>query len=116
MKRKVIIAPICASAVLALISMAAVGGEGHRGHGNWFEKLDADGNGSISQAEINAAGDTHFNKLDNDGDGMLSKQEFNARKLSMLNKADADGNGEISKDEWAAAKQKMRAHRDSKKR
>jgi len=117
MKTKHILIPVCGAAALALTSMVAIGGsgEGHKGHGNWFQKLDTDSNGTISQAEINAAGNKHFDKLDADGDGQLSKQEFNARKVKMLNRADADENGEISKDEWDAAKQKMRERHGKKK-
>ena len=113
MNIKSTIIPIFGVATLAL---ATIAGAGERAHGNWFQKLDADSNGTISQAEINAAGNAHFDKLDADGNGTLSKQEFNARKVNMLNKADTDANGEISADEWKTAKEKMRAHHGAKKR
>lgn len=37
-----------------------------------FESLDADGNGSVSSEEYNAAGDKMFDRMDRNGDGILN--------------------------------------------
>lgn len=50
-----------------------------------IERLDADGNGTLSQAELEARGpgrmvDRMIERLDEDGDGALSEAEFAAAK------------------------------------
>ena len=44
-----------------------------------FMQFDADKNGTLSRAELNADTEltTHFGTLDEDGDGILSRAEFN---------------------------------------
>ena len=56
------------------------GGEmrGPRGHGGWFEKLDANHDGRISREEMRAEADKHFDKLDTNHDGFLDKAELEA--------------------------------------
>lgn len=82
-----------------------------------FAKLDADGDGAISQAEIQGHKMAPlFAEIDADGDGKLSKDEFFAAKKArhegkrnhgdpaeraakMLAKHDADNDGTLSKAE-----------------
>lgn len=49
-----------------------------------------------------------FQKLDSNGDGSVSKSEFMERHEKKFEKMDADGNGEISKDEAKSGKQARR--------
>ncbi|MGE0667001.1 MAG: EF-hand domain-containing protein [Sphingomonadales bacterium] len=88
---------------------------------------DADGNGSISKAEHDAAVKAGWTEKDADGDGMLSKAEqgdkagkmadadtdkdgsisaaeYTAKKEAWFKKADSDGDGAISQAEYDAAK------------
>jgi Ca2+-binding EF-hand superfamily protein len=89
-----------------------------------FAKLDADGNGSISEAEIAGHGKLAalFDEADGDGDGALSRDEFTAfkkahhrgkhggkhgrgdkgdRAAKILAELDKDADGAISKEEAA---------------
>ena len=53
-----------------------------------IERLDTDGDGAISRAEMEAAGEDRgarraermLSRLDTDGDGSISREEFDARK------------------------------------
>jgi Ca2+-binding EF-hand superfamily protein len=42
----------------------------------FFDKLDGDGDGAVSRAEAEQAGENIFAMLDTDGDGVVSEQEF----------------------------------------
>lgn len=44
-----------------------------------FESLDADGNGSVSAEEYQAAGDKMFDRMDRDGDGILNDRRGRGR-------------------------------------
>ena len=84
---------ICAAAIAAAAT-AEAGGGGHRGrHRNrrgkmkpvnrgkgeylqgMFEKLDADGNGTISKEEFPGP-DRKFDRIDADGNGEISREEL----------------------------------------
>ena len=66
--------PIALAAGFILVATAAVAGEDH------FKKVDADGNGSLSMAEVVAAHPEVdaklFKSIDRDGDGALSPKEY----------------------------------------
>lgn len=47
-------------------------------------------------------------KIDTNGDGTISKAEFLAAHEEKFTKMDADGNGELSADELKAAREKMK--------
>lgn len=55
--------------------------EGRRGrhHGAMLAKLDKDGDGAISAAEFDAAGDARFARLDKNGDGVITPDERRGR-------------------------------------
>ncbi|QYX57919.1 calcium-binding protein [Roseovarius sp. SCSIO 43702] len=75
-----------------------------------FEALDADGDGKITRAEMQAHRDARFAEVDSDGDGKLSAAELEARMKAraerraarMLERLDTDGDGAVSKAEMEA--------------
>lgn len=106
-----------------------------------FARLDADKNGSISQAEFTARpdradraerrtdraerrgdrmerrgqrgamGGRMFERADADKDGRVSLAEATAPALAMFDRVDTDRNGTVSAEERAAAMQKLGAER-----
>ncbi len=72
-----------------------------------FQELDADGNGEITKAELEAHRNQRFTAADSDGDGKLSVEEMqNAaqakaadRTNKMFEKYDANQDGFLSEDE-----------------
>jgi hypothetical protein len=68
-----------------------------------FDTLDADHNGAISEDEAQAAGRALFKRLDQDGDGKLTPAEIGTRLGAPVFKAaDHDLNGTLDNDEYAA--------------
>ena len=47
-------------------------------HGQWFQKMDKDGDGKISKKEFQEATEKKFDRLDTDKDGYISKEEWKA--------------------------------------
>ena len=78
------------------------GGKG-RGPGAHFEELDANKDGSLSQAEFLAKGEAHFAQADTNKDGKLTKEERQAAHAAHMKerfaKKDKNGDGKLSKDE-----------------
>ena len=73
--KKALISLTAASALM--ISTAAFAGGGkHKGPEAWFNKMDQNQDGKITQAEARAAKDEHFNRLDANGDGSLTPDEL----------------------------------------
>ncbi|TLP67904.1 calcium-binding protein [Parasedimentitalea maritima] len=108
MKKAGIFAVIAASA--GLVGAGAVlanSGPGRQGMNMTFEKLDADGNGEITQAEVDGLKAARFAAADANGDGALSLEELQAqgmkkaeqRAAGMLERHDANGDGVLSQDE-----------------
>jgi Ca2+-binding EF-hand superfamily protein len=84
----------------------------------FFDKLDGDGDGAVSRAEAELAGENIFVALDTDGDGVVSEQEFmtprhavdsgaarperwrehRARRFAAM---DRDGDGAVTPEEQA---------------
>ncbi len=80
-------------------------------HGNFFDKLDANKDGVITQVEARAARTRHFDRLDRDRDGTISLEEFHAKGARRFLRFDLDGDGQITREEMAEAK---RAHHKRK--
>ncbi|PCJ10568.1 MAG: calcium-binding protein [Rhodobacteraceae bacterium] len=108
MRKAAFIAVIVGSA--SLITAGAVlakGGPGRHGMNMSFEEIDADGNGEITQAEMEMMKAARFAAADTDGDGALSLDELKAQGLkkveqhaaAMLERHDANGDGMLSQDE-----------------
>ena len=76
-----------------------------------FATLDADGDGSISEAELKALGDARFGAADADGDGLLTLEELVARIETrraermerraerLIEARDENGDGVLSREE-----------------
>jgi len=74
-----------------------------------FDRIDADGDGAITRAELEAAPAARFAAADANGDGRATVDEIaamlradaDARAARMLATRDADGDGALSADEMA---------------
>ena len=69
--------------LLAGASAALVGAMAMAAPGDRFAKLDSDGNGSVTRAEIDAKAADRFARLDGDRDGFVSKAEMTAHHEAM---------------------------------
>ena len=77
------------------------------GRGHEFSALDTDGDGQITQAEIQAMADARFSSLDTDDDGTLSLEELikgaservAERAEKMIKRFDSNADGKLSADE-----------------
>ena len=102
------------SAVLAQKGEMGMGGPGE-GRGamltEMFDTMDADKDGKLTYAEMEAHRKAEFAAADTNGDGVLSPEELSARALArfqeklgertqgMLDTMDNDGNGSLSEAE-----------------
>lgn len=75
--------------------------------GNWAERKRG---GRWAEGKRGERGDW-FARLDSDGDGMISRDEFMAPALKRFDRADADGDGIVTPEERAAAREARRAQR-----
>lgn len=98
---------IAALAVTAGASMADTPKKDGKGQRPSFEQLDTNGDGQLTQAEMENARAARFAKADTNGDGALSADELSAaghekakeRSAKMMEKFDANGDGVLSPDE-----------------
>ncbi|MDQ2092249.1 EF-hand domain-containing protein [Marimonas arenosa] len=130
MKRNVVIAGVAALGLVAGAGMVLahgkkMGGEGMMGGMRGgpvmnFDEIDADKDGKITQAEMQAHAKARFDAADGDGDGKLSAEEMKAaaeRRAAewraqraermvarMLERLDADADGALSFDEMPGQK------------
>ena len=95
------------------VSRAEATAAGSQRSGEWFDKLDLDKDGYITQDEMRQARETrragmrekvdeHFKAADTNGDGQLSLDEVQAKMPKLaerFSKVDKDGNGFLSKEE-----------------
>ncbi len=112
MKMTPVIAGILA-ATIGLTGVTAANAQGRsEGPRADFSELDADGNGEVTIAEMQAYGkaraDARFAEADTNGDGSLSAEELLAQRDSdraerridrMIERMDADGNGTLERAE-----------------
>lgn len=115
MKRIVLIAGLALSPVAG--PSAAQDGAGPAAlAGALFQRLDADGDGRVTQSEMTEARRAGFARADANGDGVLSASEIAARQerarrfariaddgaTGRLARLDADGDGALSFEEFDA--------------
>lgn len=123
MKRALIITGVLATAigVTALSAQArgfGPGGPGGAG-GASFSELDADGDGLVTAAEMEAFGKSRFEQTDTDGDGFVTLEEMQAHMLKeaearfakhgdkMLSRKDANGDGKLSFEEMRPSEKRQ---------
>jgi Ca2+-binding EF-hand superfamily protein len=119
------------------------GGMGHRVE-RMMERFDADGDGVLTQAEIDASHDAmlktfdankdgvlelsefrelwldhmrtrmvdHFQTLDEDGDGKVTDKELNAPMARMMDRHDANDDDRLSREEMTPKRHRKRHHDD----
>lgn len=112
-----LVGALVGGAVLAEQGEMGMGGPGGPGKdrgamlGEMFDSMDADKDGKLTYAEMEAHRKAEFAAADTNGDGALSADELSARALvrfqeklaertqAMLDNMDNDGNGSLSEDE-----------------
>jgi hypothetical protein len=114
---------ILASTTAALVLATAIGvskAREYRSHGYMnhdrhgmatqiFDRFDLDGNGAVSQAEVDGLRKSEIAKHDTDGNGKLNLKEFEAlwlgyvrnRMVDHFQRLDSDGNAEVTDAEIA---------------
>jgi Ca2+-binding EF-hand superfamily protein len=98
----------------AALAGATLAGGGHhgRGHGGgaWlFESFDANGDGRLTQIEIDEVRQGRLQEFDADGNGSLSLEEYQALWMSAMRERmvdrfqahDDDGDGQVTVEEFA---------------
>lgn len=111
MKKLTLAALAVSTATLGIAGFAHAGPK-WGGHDKMLEKLDTDGDGAITKAEVEAAKAAKFAEADANGDGSLTMAELEAfkeaertrrmeaMKQRMFEKSDTNGDGAISLDEF----------------
>lgn len=117
-KKSIVAVTAGAIAIVAVGASVALADKG-RGHKPDFATLDADGNGEVTLAEIQAHGATRFAAADTDASQSLDRDELLARfnkEVSdrmerrvdrMIERFDANGDGALSADEFPDRSEKM---------
>lgn len=92
------------------------GGKGPgRGAKHMFEKFDQNGDGVITQDEVNAVIEARFKAADKDGNGSVTLDEFSEAALAeskpmqvrMFQRLDRDGDGTVTTEEFNKATDRM---------
>lgn len=115
MQTKLIVALIVGTGVAMPVMAVAQGFGGDRGPKVEFETLDADGDGRVTEAEIQSFRQGQVTALDANDDGFLSAEEIAAhrsrgqgeRAARMVERLDADGDGLLSAAELAVRGDRM---------
>ncbi|MDU8909967.1 EF-hand domain-containing protein [Aestuariicoccus sp. MJ-SS9] len=111
MKKTLILGTACA----LFLGLGAVGASAHGGKGGQrgpdFAMLDADGDGQVTLAELEAHRAARFAEMDADGDGFVTEAELTAHAEAMaderragrigrmMSRMDADDDGRLSIEE-----------------
>lgn len=92
-----------------------------------FEGKDGNGDGVISQAEYAKAAQSIFQRMDADGNGTVTVQEMDAARTALgmshpelssekvIEQADSDGDGKLTLSEWMASANAQFAAMDTNK-
>lgn len=89
-----------AAGVVLLASGAAIA-HNHGGMGGM--KMDTDGNGEITRAEMTTESNAAFTRMDANKDGVLNDTDKSARKANRFADMDANKDGQLTKAEMDAA-------------
>ncbi len=76
---------------------------------------DADGNGTVTKAEVLAAADARFAKMDANADGTLNEADKAAKVAKRFATIDADTNGSLSQAEFVAAHEARADKRENRR-
>ena len=116
MQAKTMVLGVVSAAMVVTVGATAIA-QGKHGYGQRpsFEEVDANGDGKITQDEMQARAATRFGEADSDGDGAISRDEMMAKAMAraekrvdrMMGRLDADDDGKVSKTEM----QQMRGKR-----
>jgi Ca2+-binding EF-hand superfamily protein len=103
--------PALALALVAAFAVPADAGQRHRGAfmEDMFKQVDGNGDGAITQAEIDAFHAGRFAAADTDGDGRITLEEATAFEMARaedhakrwIARMDDDGDGVVSREETA---------------
>jgi Ca2+-binding EF-hand superfamily protein len=110
----VLAAGIAALGLTGIAGVSQAGGkwDGHRGHGGFgpgfLERVDANGDGRATQAEIDQIRQDRLAEFDENGDGSLTLEEFQALWLSVMRERmvdsfqalDDDGDAVVTLEEY----------------
>lgn len=115
MKRLTFTAGVALCAIV-LASGMAVAKSGHDRSPVTFESLDADQNGEISRAEMQASRASHLLRADTNGDGQLSLEELEAQGAErakagaerMMSQLDTNEDGALSQEEMLGGQRATR--------
>lgn len=113
MKRTVILSTLTILAIAGTAVSASAFGDrdGRKGPRIEFSTLDSNGDGQLTETEMQAHATARFNEADTNGDGSLSAEELTARADSqkaermarriakMIEKRDTNGDGVLSQEE-----------------
>lgn len=117
-----------AMGAVSLSTLAADAAGGPRGGERPdFSEIDANGDGALTQAEIETfmatRGQARFTEADANGDGELSREELIAARDSraegridrMIERLDSDGNGSLSQAELEEMRDRMQERRGDRR-
>jgi Ca2+-binding EF-hand superfamily protein len=99
---------VLAGVAAAILAGVAIANEPSLPRGErMFKRLDSDGNGKITLAEIGPKASKRFLRMDGDSDGTVTaaeidtflKQRIEKRRQRMLDRMDADKNGAVTQAE-----------------
>ncbi|GAB3726499.1 hypothetical protein GCM10028862_01860 [Luteimonas pelagia] len=116
-RRPAVLAAIAATGLLAAgLLVAAPGGKG----GQFFDKLDANGDGAVSRQEAAAMKAAHLAELDANNDGFVEYDEMKAAREArarahFTERHDANGDGRVSVDEMGMRGEGMFERMDTNK-
>ena len=111
MKKNVILGALCAAMLVSSGAIAVADTRGNGPRGADFSQIDADGNGEVTVAELQAMQTARFGEIDADGDGAVTKAEILAhaestedvrrerRVTRMMERLDANDDGSLSAEE-----------------
>ena len=107
----------CAAIAAGALSVATTAHAGFRDGSRMFDRMDANGDGVITQDELKTHREAAFKRLDADSDGLVSTEEQQAARDrsqrmhdrmqghqgALTDALDTDDDGAISSDEFMAA-------------